>query len=77
MMRENKYKETLLACLKNINFMIGFVMLLSVFFVAAFAKQIAPYSYTQQGVGSPFTAPNTGSTYEVTIKELGCRITNC
>ena len=57
-MRREKLKETVLTCLKNINFMIGFTMLLSVFCVALFAGRIAPYSYTQQGVGLPFTAPN-------------------
>jgi peptide/nickel transport system permease protein len=37
--------------------MIGFVMLLSVIFVAVFASVIAPYGYTDQMVGPQFTAP--------------------
>ena len=57
MKRENRFKETLIACLKNKNFMIGFVMLLSVILVAIFAEQIAPYDYMEQLVGPKFTAP--------------------
>lgn len=58
MMNHNKSMETLRACLKNINFMIGFLMLLSVLLVAVFADQIAPYGFTDQGVGPRFTPPN-------------------
>ena len=46
-----KAKETLQACLKNGDFMVGFAILLSVFLVAIFAEQIAPYGYTEQLVG--------------------------
>lgn len=57
-MKENsKAKETLHACLKNRNFMVGFVILLTVVLVAIFAEQIAPYEYTAQGVGKKLTAP--------------------
>ena len=52
-----KMKETLMSCLKNFNFMLGFCMLLSVCILAVFSKQIAPYDYMAQGVGARFTAP--------------------
>ena len=52
-----KMKETLMACLKNFNFMLGFFMLLSVCVLAVFSEQIAPYDYMEQGVGARFTAP--------------------
>lgn len=57
-MNKSKSKETFFSCLKNVNFMIGLVMLLSVFFIAIFANQLAPYGYTEQGVGAQFTAPS-------------------
>lgn len=53
----NKMKETLQSCLKNINFMVGFAMLMSVVILAVFSKQIAPYDYMAQNVGPRFTAP--------------------
>lgn len=53
-----KAKETLQACLKNGNFMVGFIILLSVFLVAIFSEQIAHYSYTEQLVGGKFTPPS-------------------
>lgn len=53
-----KIKETLQACLKNVNFMIGFFILLSVILVAIFAEQIAPYEYTAQMVGPKFDPPS-------------------
>ena len=52
-----KWKETLMACLKNFNFMLGFCMLASVCILAIFSEQIAPYDYMEQGVGGRFTAP--------------------
>lgn len=55
--RSNKAKETLLSCLRNWNFMVGFVILLSVILVAVFADVIAPYDYTDQLVGAKYTAP--------------------
>ena len=65
----SKSRETLHACLHNVNFMIGFVMLLSVILIAVFADQIAPYGYTDQLVGPQFTAPGGG--YLFGTDELG------
>ena len=50
----SKSRETLHACLHNVNFMIGFFMLLSVVLIAIFADKIAPYGYTDQLVGPQF-----------------------
>ncbi len=57
-MNNSKFKETFISCLKNLNFMIGFLMLLSVILVAVFANQLAPYGYTDQGVGAQLAAPS-------------------
>lgn len=58
-MKENsKIKETLSACLKNFNFMVGFVILLSVVVIAIFADKIAPYEYTAQMVGQKLSPPS-------------------
>ncbi len=57
-MNNSKFKETFTSCLKNLNFMIGFLMLLSVILVAVFANQLAPYGYTDQGVGAQLAAPS-------------------
>ncbi len=54
----SKSKETLQACLHNVNFMIGFCMLLSVVLIAIFADKLAPFGYTDQLVGSQFEAPS-------------------
>lgn len=56
-LNSNRWKETLHFCLKNLNFMVGFIMLLSVILVAVFAEQLAPYEYMAQGVGPKFTGP--------------------
>ena len=53
----SKSKETLHACLHNVNFMIGFFMLLSVVLVAIFADKLAPSGYTDV-VDNAFLSPN-------------------
>ena len=50
-------KETLHACLHNVNFMIGFFMLLSVVLVAIFADKLAPSGYTDF-VDNAFLSPS-------------------
>lgn len=56
--KNSKFKETLYECWKNKNFMIGFVILLSVILIAIFADFIAPYDYAQQGVGARYEKPS-------------------
>ena len=53
-----KVQETLQECLRNGNFMVGFIILLSVFLVAIFSGQIAHYGYTEQLVGPKFSPPS-------------------
>ena len=53
----SKSKETLHACLHNVNFMIGFFMLLSVVLVAVFADKLAPSGYTDF-VDNAFLSPS-------------------
>ena len=65
----SKSRETLHACLHNVNFMIGFFMLLSVVLIAIFADKIAPYGYTDQLVGPQFTSP--GGSFLFGTDELG------
>ena len=52
-----KWKEKPYECWKNKNFMIGFIVLLSIVLIAIFADQIAPYDYTQQNVGGRYEPP--------------------
>ena len=53
----SKSRETLHACLHNVNFMIGFFMLLSVVLVAIFADKLAPSGYTDF-VDNAFLSPS-------------------
>ena len=56
--KNSKFKERVYECWKNKNFMIGFVILLSVILIALFADFIAPYDYAQQTVGPRFGKPS-------------------
>ena len=56
--KNSKFKERVYECWKNKNFMIGFVILLSVILIALFADFIAPYDYAQQNVGPRFGKPS-------------------
>lgn len=68
-MMNGRSGETLRACLRNVNFMIGLVMLLSVVLVALFADSIAPFGYTEQMAGAQFEAP--GPAHFFGTDELG------
>lgn len=46
-MNESPTKEFLSSCYKNINFVIGFLIVLSIVIFAIFANYIAPYDYDQ------------------------------
>ncbi len=58
MRRDSKWRETLRACLKNKNFMIGFLILVSIILIAIFAEQIGPYEYTAQNPSVKMSAPS-------------------
>lgn len=59
MKKKNKWKERLHECIHNANFMIGFVIIVSVILVAIFADQIAPYDYMTQKTGGRLEAPSS------------------
>lgn len=56
-MNESPFREFWKSCYKNVNFMVGSIMILSVIFIAIFANQIAPYSYTDIHESDILTAP--------------------
>lgn len=51
-------KDTLHDCLKNKNFMIGLLIIISVTIIAILAPYIAPYDYAKQNVGGRMAAPS-------------------
>lgn len=57
-MKSSRIKETIQDCLRNRNFMIGLIMILSVCLIAIFANEISPYSYTKQAVGGRMVHPS-------------------
>ena len=59
MKKKNKWKERLHECIHNANFMIGFVIIVSVILVAIFADQIAPFDYMTQKTGGRLEAPSS------------------
>ena len=57
-MKNSRIKETIKDCIRNRNFMIGLIMILSVCIIAIFANEISPYSYTKQAVGARMAPPS-------------------
>ena len=57
-MKNSRIKETIKDCIRNRNFMIGLIMILSVCIIAIFANAISPYSYTKQAVGARMAPPS-------------------
>lgn len=51
-------KDTLHDCLKNKNFMIGLLIIISVTIIAILAPYISPYDYAKQNVGGRMAAPS-------------------
>lgn len=58
MKRLSRLSGTFRECFSNKSFVAGFVMILSVIFIAVFADQITAYDYTAQGVGGRMQAPS-------------------
>ena len=56
-MNASPFREFLRSCYKNVSFMLGFIMLLSVVIIALFAPQIAPYNFEGGDPNAKFTAP--------------------
>lgn len=59
MKKNSRFKETLNQCLHNRSFVIGGIMVLSIFLIAIFADVIAPYGYADQHVGPRLQAPSS------------------
>jgi len=57
-MNYSPFKEFLSSCYKNRNFMIGFIIVLSVIIFAVFANQIAPYNYDEAHPEDILAAPS-------------------
>ena len=57
-MNQSPVKEFFTSCYKNINFMVGAIMVLSVIIIAIFADQIAPYEYDAADPTSILLAPS-------------------
>lgn len=57
-MKNSRIKETIKDCIRNRNFMIGLIMILSVCIIAIFANEISSYSYTKQAVGGRMAPPS-------------------
>ncbi len=56
-MNDSPFKEFLGSCYKNKNFMLGFVIVLSIIIFAAFADQIAPYRFDEAHPADILVAP--------------------
>lgn len=57
-MNASPWKEFFRSSWKNINFMVGFIMLLSIIILAVFADQIAPYPYDGNDMTAKIQAPS-------------------
>lgn len=57
-MQDSPRKSFFKSCWKNLNFMVGIIMLLSVIFVAVFADQVAPYAYDEGNPLVKFSPPS-------------------
>ena len=56
-MNKSPFKEFLRNCYKNKNFLIGFLMVASIIFIALFANQIAPYAFDEAHPQDILTGP--------------------
>ncbi|MEW9121569.1 MAG: ABC transporter permease [Thermotaleaceae bacterium] len=57
-MNDSPFKEFLGSCYKNKNFMMGFIIVLSVIIFAVFASQIAPFNYDEAHPKDILAAPS-------------------
>ena len=68
-MNYSPIREFFYNCRRNVNFVVGFLMILSLIFVAIFAQQIAPYDYDEPHKQAKLQAPN--STYLFGTDDFG------
>ena len=58
-MNYSPIREFFYNCRRNVNFVVGFLMILSLILVAIFAQQIAPYGYDEPHKQDRLRAPNS------------------
>lgn len=68
-MNYSPIREFFYNCRRNVNFVVGFLMILSLILVAIFAQQIAPYDYDEPHKQNRLQAPN--STYLFGTDDFG------
>lgn len=68
-MNYSPIREFFYNCRRNVNFVVGFLMILSLILVAIFAQQIAPYDYDEPHKKDRLQAPN--STYLFGTDDFG------
>ena len=68
-MNYSPIREFFYNCRRNVNFVVGFLMILSLILVAIFAQQIAPYDYDDPHKQDRLQAPN--STYLFGTDDFG------
>lgn len=68
-MNYSPIREFFYNCRRNVNFVVGFLMILSLILVAIFAQQIAPYDYDEPHKQYRLQAPN--STYLFGTDDFG------
>ena len=68
-MNYSPIREFFYNCRRNVNFVVGFLMILSLILVAIFAQQIAPYNYDEPHKQDRLQAPN--STYLFGTDDFG------
>lgn len=68
-MNYSPIREFFYNCRRNVNFVVGFLMILSFILVAIFAQQIAPYDYDEPHKQDRLQAPN--STYLFGTDDFG------
>ena len=68
-MNYSPIREFFYKCRRNVNFVVGFLMILSLILVAIFAQQIAPYDYDEPHKQDRLQAPN--STYLFGTDDFG------
>lgn len=68
-MNYSPIREFFYNCRRNVNFVVGFLMILSLILVAIFAQQFAPYDYDEPHKQNKLQAPN--STYLFGTDDFG------
>ena len=68
-MNYSPIREFFYNCRRNVNFVVGFLMILSLILVAIFAQQFAPYGYDEPHKQNKLQAPN--STYLFGTDDFG------